>query len=49
MKLSTHISSKIGMKKGFTLLELLVVIAILGILAAGLLAAIDPLELINKG
>ena len=49
MKLSTHISSKIGMKKGFTLIELLVVIGILGILAAGLLAAIDPLEQLKKG
>ncbi len=31
-------------KKGFTLIELLIVIAILGILAVGLLAALDPLE-----
>lgn len=37
------------MKKGFTLIELLVVIGILGILAAGLLAAIDPLEQLKKG
>lgn len=35
--------------KGFTLIELLVVIGILGILAAGLLAAIDPLEQFRKG
>ncbi|MEX2013268.1 MAG: type II secretion system protein [Candidatus Levyibacteriota bacterium] len=34
---------------GFTLIELLVVIGILGILAAGLLATIDPLEQFRKG
>ncbi len=34
---------------GFTLIELLVVIGILGILAAGLLAAIDPIEQLKKG
>jgi len=34
---------------GFTLIELLVVIGVLGILAAGLLAAIDPLEQLRKG
>ncbi len=31
-------------KRGFTLIELLIVIAILGIIAVGLLAALDPLE-----
>ncbi len=36
-------------KKGFTLIELLVVIGILGILAVGLLAAIDPFEQLKKG
>lgn len=36
-------------KKGFTLIELLIVIAILGILAIGLMAAIDPLEQLKKG
>lgn len=34
---------------GFTLIELLIVIAILGILAAGLLVAIDPLDKIRGG
>src|SRR5258708_9646232 len=37
-----------GLSKGFTLIELLVVIAILGVLAAAILAAIDPLEQIRK-
>lgn len=36
-------------KKGFTLIELLVVIGVIGILAAGLLAAIDPMEQLKKG
>jgi len=35
-------------KKGFTLIELLVVIGILGILAAALVATIDPFEQLNK-
>jgi len=35
--------------RGFTLIELLVVIGILGILAVGLLAAIDPFEQLKKG
>jgi prepilin-type N-terminal cleavage/methylation domain-containing protein len=34
--------------KGFTLIELLVVIGILGILAAALIATIDPFEQLNK-
>lgn len=34
--------------KGFTLIELLIVIAILGILAAGVLVAINPVKRINQ-
>jgi prepilin-type N-terminal cleavage/methylation domain-containing protein len=36
-------------RSGFTLIELLIVIGILGILAAGLLAAVDPIEQLKKG
>ncbi len=35
-------------KNGFTLMELLIVIGVLGILAAGLMAAIDPFEQLKK-
>ena len=35
--------------KGFTLIELLIVIAILGVLAAALIATVDPFEQIKKG
>lgn len=35
------------MKKGFTLIELLVVIAVLGVLAAGVFVAINPLKRIQ--
>jgi len=35
-------------KKGFTLIELLIVIAVLGILAVAVLAAINPIEQINR-
>jgi len=37
-----------GRRAGFTMIELLVVIAILGILAATVLAAINPVEQINR-
>lgn len=36
------------LKKGFTLIELLIVIAVLGILAVAVLAAINPIEQINR-
>ena len=45
------VSLKIKMQKsklGFTLIELLIVIAILGILALGLMAALDPLEQLKR-
>lgn len=42
------IINKINSYKGFTLIELLVVLGILGILAAALLAAINPIEQLNK-
>jgi prepilin-type N-terminal cleavage/methylation domain-containing protein len=35
--------------RGFTLIELLIVVALLGILIVGMIAAIDPVEQINKG
>lgn len=35
--------------KGFTLIELLIVISIIGILAAGILVAVDPVDKINQG
>lgn len=36
-------------KLGFTMIELLIVIAVLGILATAVLAAINPIEQINRG
>lgn len=46
MKLFSALKS--NAKKGFTLIELLVVIGILGILAAALVATIDPFEQLKK-
>lgn len=46
IKLPSFISSSIN--KGFTLIELLVVLGIIGILAAALLAAINPVEQLKK-
>jgi prepilin-type N-terminal cleavage/methylation domain-containing protein len=43
-----NISSKSN-KSGFTLVELLIVIAVLGVLAAVVLVAIDPLEQLARG
>ncbi len=39
--------SKLFSSKGFTLIELLIVIAIMGVLAAGILVAIDPVDKIS--
>src|SRR3990167_265507 len=36
------------LSQGFTLIELLIVIGVLGILASGLLAAVDPFEQLKK-
>lgn len=52
MKIKSHFSffiSHFPFQKGFTLIELLIVIAILGVLAAGVLVAIDPVEQLNRG
>lgn len=41
------LSKKLFSSKGFTLIELLIVIAVLGILAAGILVLLDPVDKIN--
>lgn len=40
-------NSQLSIQKGFTLIELLIVIAILGILAAGILVSVDPVDKIS--
>jgi prepilin-type N-terminal cleavage/methylation domain-containing protein len=45
----TSFFSKIKNQAAFTMIELLIVIAILGILAVAVLAAINPIEQINRG
>ena len=47
--LGSSSSSDSSSSSGFTLIELLIVIAILGILAGGLLLAIDPAEKLRQG
>lgn len=44
----SSLTSHFSFSKGFTLIELLIVIAILGILAAGVLVAINPVQKINQ-
>lgn len=41
-------TARFFMKKGFTLVELLIVIALIGVLAVAVLAAINPLEQLNR-
>lgn len=41
--------TKLLKKAGFTMIELLIVIAVLGVLAVAVLAAINPIEQINRG
>lgn len=48
MKMKKINKDRIFGHSGFTLMELLIVIGVLGILAAGLLAAIDPFEQLKK-
>lgn len=43
-----NLLSKLKSSRGFTLIELLIVIAIIGVLAAGLLVLLDPIDKINS-
>ena len=45
----TNFLSRVKSQMAFTMIELLIVIAILGILAVAVLAAINPIEQINRG
>jgi prepilin-type N-terminal cleavage/methylation domain-containing protein len=45
----TNFFSRVRQQMAFTMIELLIVIAILGILAVAVLAAINPIEQINRG
>lgn len=48
-EMKLKLSKKLFSSKGFTLIELLIVIAIIGVLAAGILVAIDPIEQLARG
>lgn len=48
-KYVTALLSKLRSQAGFTMIELLIVISILGFLAVAVLAAINPIEQINRG
>ncbi|MBT4124436.1 MAG: type II secretion system protein [Candidatus Pacebacteria bacterium] len=49
MKKIFSLLNQIKQQAGFTMIELLIVIGILGILAVAVLAAINPIEQINRG
>lgn len=46
--MKTNLFEKLSSSKGFTLIELLIVIAVIGVLAAGVLVAINPLQQIRR-
>src|SRR5437773_12488754 len=49
MNLSKFYLNKSHFKKGFTLVELLIVMAVIGVLAAIVLVAINPIEQLARG